>query len=44
MKAAVAPPAAKAAPHKPRAAVGAKGFALDLHPGEDETDAQFKRA
>jgi methyl-accepting chemotaxis protein len=44
MKTAVAPPAAKAAPHKPRAAVGAKGFALDLHPGEDETDAQFKRA
>ena len=44
MKAAVAPPAAKAAPHKPRAAVGGKGFALDLHPGEDETDAQFKRA
>jgi methyl-accepting chemotaxis protein len=44
MKAAVAPPAAKTAAHKPRAAVGAKGFALDLHPGEDETDAQFKRA
>ena len=38
MKAAVAPPAAKAAPHKPKASAGGKGFALNLHPGEDETD------
>jgi methyl-accepting chemotaxis protein len=44
MKTAVGPPAAKTAAHKPKASAGAKGFALDLHPGEDETDAQFKRA
>ena len=44
MKAAVAHPAAKAAARKPKAAMGGKGFALDLHPGGDDTDAQFKRA
>ncbi len=44
MKAAAAPPAAKTAAHKPKASAGGKGFALDLHPGEDETDAHFKRA
>jgi methyl-accepting chemotaxis protein len=44
MKAAVAPAAAKMAARKPKASAGGKGFALDLHPGEDETDAQFKRA
>jgi methyl-accepting chemotaxis protein len=44
MKAAVAHPAAKAAAPKQKASAGGKGFALDLHPGEDETDAHFKRA
>jgi methyl-accepting chemotaxis protein len=40
MKAAAAsPPAPKA-----KAAAGGKGFALELQPGEDETDAHFKRA
>jgi len=40
MKAAVAHPAA----HKPKVAAGGNGFALELQPGEDETDAHFKRA
>jgi methyl-accepting chemotaxis protein len=44
MRAAVAHPAAKTAAHKAKAAAGGKGFALDLHPGEDETDTHFKRA
>jgi methyl-accepting chemotaxis protein len=44
MKAAAAPPAAKTAAHKPKASAGGKGFALELHAGEDETDAHFKRA
>jgi methyl-accepting chemotaxis protein len=44
MKAAVAPSAAKAAPRKAKASAGGKGFALELHGGEDEADAQFKRA
>jgi hypothetical protein len=44
MKAAVAHPAAKTAAHKPKASAGGKGFALELQPGEDETDAHFKRA
>jgi methyl-accepting chemotaxis protein len=44
MKAAAAPPAAKTAAHKPNASAGGKGFALELHAGEDETDAHFKRA
>ena len=44
MKAAVAHPAAKAGAYKPKAAAGGKGFALELQPGEDETDAHFKRA
>jgi methyl-accepting chemotaxis protein len=43
MKAA-AHPGAKAAAHKPKAAASGKGFALELHPGEDEADANFKRA
>ncbi len=43
MRAAVAPPTAKARPRKSRAAAGGKGFALDLHSSDDETDAQFKR-
>ncbi len=36
-------PAAKA-PIKKVAAGSAKGFAFDLHAGEDETDAEFRRA
>jgi len=40
MKAAAASPAAP----KAKAAAGGKGFALELQPGEDETDAHFKRA
>jgi len=44
MKAAGAHPAAKAAAHKSKAAAGGKGFALELNPGEDETDAHFQRA
>jgi methyl-accepting chemotaxis protein len=32
------------APVKKAAASRAKGFALDLHPGEDEMDAEFRRA
>ncbi len=43
MRAAVAPAAKAAAPRKLRAAGGGKGFALDLHPGGDEMDAQFER-
>jgi methyl-accepting chemotaxis protein len=43
MKAVSAHPAAKAAPRKAKAAAGGKGFALELQPGEDETDAHFKR-
>jgi len=45
MKAAVAHPPAKTATTKLKAPVaGGKGFALELHPGEDDTDARFKRA
>jgi len=44
MKAAVAHPPAKTAANKPKASAGGKGFALELRPEEDETDAQFKRA
>ena len=44
MKAAVAHPGMKAVAHKPKAAAGGKGFALELQPGEDDTDAHFKRA
>jgi methyl-accepting chemotaxis protein len=44
MKAAVAHPAAKTAAHKAKATADGKGFALELHAGEDETDAHFKRA
>jgi methyl-accepting chemotaxis protein len=32
------------APAKKAAAAGARGFSLDLQDGEDETDAEFKRA
>jgi methyl-accepting chemotaxis protein len=44
MKAAVTHSPAKAAAHKPKAAAGGKGFAIELQAGEDETDAHFKRA
>jgi len=44
MKAAAAHPATKPAAHKPKAPAPRKGFALELHAEEDETDAHFRRA